>query len=475
VEAPPDLRTAHVVQDLPAPVTVVGRLQERWMAWAKMGATPLVVEWIRDGFSLRPSQTWCPRPGGVVNRIWDEDQIEWTTTEIGRLMSTGAVLEVDPSFLVEISPIRLAPKKGIKKWRLIINMRHLNLHLAPRHFQMEGFGTILSLTRRHWWMVTWDLKEGYFHMKMSNEATKFTGFHWQGKTYAYQVLPFGCSHSPWAFSKVMREFIRTLRSRGLIVSSYLDDFFLTAPTRDILTRQRDEVVAPLMLELGLVRETSKGTWEPSQQVQILGLVVDSALGVVTIPAEKMADIKRLAGHISSKDVIPFRELAAVAGKILAVSRAFPFARMVTRAFYDLIDAVHRRPWEWDEVVPVSKEVREDALWLTKNLEVYNGCPAWKPTRVIQVNTDASRIGWGASCLGQSAGGLWTQKELEAWHINTLELIAILKGLKSFQDVLAHRRCSLLSDNMTAVSEVTRGGSRDPFRNKVVRMRTLPIR
>ncbi|KAL0161495.1 hypothetical protein M9458_045220, partial [Cirrhinus mrigala] len=47
---------------------------------------------------------------------------------------------------------------------------------------------------------------------------------------------------------------------------------------------------------------------------------------------------------------------------------------------------------------------------------------------VIVNTDASRMGWGAVCNGQAASGSWTGPRLQ-WHINCLELLAVLPTLR----------------------------------------------
>ena len=42
---------------------------------------------------------------------------------------------------------------------------------------------------------------------------------------------------------------------------------------------------------------------------------------------------------------------------------------------------------------------------------------------IEMATDASTLGWGAVCNGQSAQGMWSPLEKQK-HINELELLAV---------------------------------------------------
>jgi len=360
-----------------------------------------------------------------------------------------------------------APKKGPKKFRLIVNMRRLNRTLPVRKFKMEGLGTILRLARPGDNFVTWDLKEGYFHIGIEEESTKYLGIHWDGKYYAYQVLPFGCSLSPWIFTKVMHEMVNSWRKQGLKVTFYLDDFCLIAASPSLARSQRDSVILPTVQRLGLVREESKGTWEPVTRVQVLGLVIDSARRTVEVPGDKVQTIKALAQQISASPSVSARTLAAAAGTVISVSRAFPFARLATRSLYDLVDAAHRETWEWDYMVEVSEEAKEDAHFLLEAISVFNGAPAWKPATVVVMASDASTLGWGAACWGQRAGGRW-DGEAQHFHVNTLEMIAVYRALLSFERSLTGQRVRILTDSMTVKAELTRGGSRDPTRQSLIR-------
>ena len=61
----------------------------------------------------------------------------------------------------------------------------------------------------------------------------------------------------------------------------------------------------------------------------------------------------------------------------------------------------------------------------------SSAPVSFPNADFVLNTDASTVGWG--CFdhetGEKAGGRWNSEELQ-YHINYLELKAILLGLQS---------------------------------------------
>ena len=78
---------------------------------------------------------------------------------------------------------------------------------------------------------------------------------------------------------------------------------------------------------------------------------------------------------------------------------------------------------------LSKGALLDLKWWRDNIIFASKSLQYPPISKV-IYTDASNVGWGASCEGMSAGGPWLLQEKQ-WHINALELKTILLGLKSF--------------------------------------------
>ena len=73
-----------------------------------------------------------------------------------------------------------------------------------------------------------------------------------------------------------------------------------------------------------------------------------------------------------------------------------------------------------------------------------------------IETDASKIGWGAACQGVRTGGLWSQMEKKL-HINRLKLLAGSFAVKSFTKNRLCAHVVLRMDNTTAVAYVNQLG------------------
>ena len=98
--------------------------------------------------------------------------------------------------------------------------------------------------------------------------------------------------------------------------------------------------------------------------------------------------------------------------------------------------------------------------------VLRGVPASVPEASAVLITDASTTGWGA-CVGDlKAHGVWSLPHL-TWHINALELRAVLLSLRELSPSLTGRTVRLMLDNLTAVCYIRKsGGTRSKRLNSI---------
>ncbi|KAI2646783.1 ORF V: Enzymatic polyprotein [Labeo rohita] len=92
----------------------------------------------------------------------------------------------------------------------------------------------------------------------------------------------------------------------------------------------------------------------------------------------------------------------------------------------------------------------------------SGVPLEQVSRRIIVTTDASKIGWGATCNGQAASGVWTGPRL-FWHINCLELLSVLLALRRFWPMIQGKHVLVRSDNTATVAYINHQGGVRSFR------------
>ncbi len=141
--------------------------------------------------------------------------------------------------------------------------------------------------------------------------------------------------------------------------------------------------------------------------------------------------------------------------------------MASAAAVTLLGLLHMRPlqhwlhsrvprWAWRRGtlrVGISQQCRHSLSPWTDLACLRAGVPLEQVSRHTVVTTDASSKGWGATCNGQAASGLWTGPRL-LWHINCLELWAVHLALRQFRPLLLGKHVLVRTDNTAAVSAQT---------------------
>ena len=150
-------------------------------------------------------------------------------------------------------------------------------------------------------------------------------------------------------------------------------------------------------------------------------------------------------------------LAKIGGECIAMMRAVSPAKLLLQNLYRTLS--YRS--SWDSVLEVSKACIKDLMWWRDALASWNGAPLCKRVVEIQVETDASKIGWGGMILSLEASGTWT-KEVSFQLSNYHELLAVLKTLQSFKTVLEGKVVQVLSDNITTVCYINNLGGPSPL-------------
>lgn len=75
---------------------------------------------------------------------------------------------------------------------------------------------------------------------------------------------------------------------------------------------------------------------------------------------------------------------------------------------------------------------------------------------LEIFSDASKSGWGATCGKEKANGLWNKDE-RMMHINYLEIKAAFLALRCFASSLYNQQILLRIDNITALAYINKMG------------------
>jgi hypothetical protein len=121
---------------------------------------------------------------------------------------------------------------------------------VPKNRNKDTRDTI-NLIRPGDYFVTTGIKDGFLHIPVAVNSRDFLGFRFAQTYYRWKVLPFGLCASPYYFNKVIRPIIVYLRSIGLRVNAFINDFLL-ASSRSTATEHVDQLLQTLSWVLLLI-------------------------------------------------------------------------------------------------------------------------------------------------------------------------------------------------------------------------------
>ncbi|KAL0152056.1 hypothetical protein M9458_052640, partial [Cirrhinus mrigala] len=301
----------------------------------------------------------------------------------------------------------------------ILDLSVLNRALLKLPFRMLTLKHILTCVRVQDWFVAIDLKDMYFHVSILPRHRPFLRFAFEGQAYHLSL-------SPRVFTKVAEAALSPLREMGIRILNYLDDWLILAHSDMVLNH---------LAQLGLRVNWEKSKLSPAQRISFLCVELDSV------------SISEVCGNTQMRVSGPPKtgSEAPRAHGILSRGHATGFDAHETAAAL----ASYSSPQVGVALRHISDKHHTIVSPDTQPLDRH-----YVPTvsRRIIVTTDASKTGWGATCNGQAASGVWTGPRL-FWHINCLELLAVLLALRrsdntatvayiNHQGVVQHRLKSL---------------------------------
>ncbi|KAI2653889.1 ORF V: Enzymatic polyprotein [Labeo rohita] len=278
-----------------------------------------------------------------------------------------------------------------------------------------------------------------------------------GRAYQYKVLPFGLSLSPRVFTKVAEAALSPLWQTGIRILNYLDDWLLIAHSRDLLCEQRDLVLRHLS-HLGLQVNREKSKLSPVQRISFLGVELDSVSMTARLTNERAQSVLKCLESFRHKTAVPLKTFQRLLGHMAAAAAVTPLGLLHMRPLQRwLHDRVPRWAWHRGTLrIGISPQCRRLFSPWSDPAFLQAGVPLGQVSRHLVVYTDASSTGWGAVCNGQAASGSWTGPRLQ-WHINCLELLAVLLALRRFRPTLRHKHVLVRTDSTATVAYINRQG------------------
>ena len=99
---------------------------------------------------------------------------------------------------------------------------------------------------------------------------------------------------------------------------------------------------------------------------------------------------------------------------------------------------------------MSVEAKQELGWWMQEMQNHNGAPLLMDPSDLVIESDASRLGCGATLKGKKlrTGGQWSTSKQEM-HINCLELLAASLAIQSFAKEMKNINILVRTDNVSA--------------------------
>lgn len=421
-------------------------------AWQQIGAPSHVIDWITNGVPIIGRGECDIQSFELENSQLGYNKVNFVHDEIERLLQIDAIEKCvyKPKC---VSPINVVAKRQ-GKHRLVIDLRRLNTACDSPRFTNEDIRTVKSLIKKGDKLATVDLSDGFLHVPVHKNYRDLLGFRWQNVYYRYKKLPFGLCLSPFYFAKIIRPIIQYLRSHGIRVVAFVDDFLLMSKG-STFTDHCDLLIQTLE-DLGWNINLEKSSIMPKTSIVYLGHKVTSeglsGFPEIAITSERIRKLKRALRITLSKSSLTARRLASITGQCVAMSQVILPAKLLLRASYRLL----RQRQSWDSLLEISPEVTAEMTWWLQYVSDWNVCPVVVRPIEMQLITDASHIGWGATLEGRRASGQWN-KRLSRQSSNFREIMAILMALQAFKEIIRNKSVQVLTDNITALAYISNKG------------------
>lgn len=365
-----------------------------------------------------------------------------------------------------VNPVGAANKKDrgviLPEKRFYLDCsRHINSRLPHYEMRLPGYDEALDRLSPGAWMAKVDLSAAFLHVRVDKRYRRLLGFSWRGKFYRFTHMIFGLSTAPAIWQYAMERVRDYLRSLGLNVSVYLDDFLLISDTEEECHTQLRTILDELT-SLGLTVNHKK-TLGPAQAIHYLGLEIDSALMEIRVPDYKLQQVRKQIEdfrrqHFPSNSA-PLRAVLSLTGRLGHIARAVrasrPFLRRLWNVCQGLDFAHHLR----HRSIHLTPAVWRDLEWWESLLSRWNGVARWIRGADLVSFSDASNLGFGFHCGPNMRAGAWPSA-VRGRHINWKELRAIELSCAEFGSSWAGRRVLFACDNLTAVHIINAGSSRN---------------
>jgi hypothetical protein len=404
-----------------------------------LGAAPLL-DWQKTEFTIARHQNSAINCIPHYSYCTDPRDLSFCLNQVEEHLKQGWIEEVHPS-QVRCYHRFFSTKNSEGKKRLVVDPKAINkANLSPTAVVYEDLNLIPHLVQQNDLLCSIDLTKAYYHIAIVDWLRPYMGIRANSKSFLWKVLFLGQCYAPLVFTWITQEIIRCLRSWGITIIRYLDDFLGISSIEK--AEEEVKLTALLLNRAGFhLNLDVKSSLTPPLKVRHLGSLIDSQNLVFEIPQEKIRDIRILSIALMKKTFCQAASMAKLIGKLISISKAWPHSRKMS---WEMIDNLylffklnHLDPSiknNWKKSMLISDNAKKDLFWIFNNLHK-SPFRSFQIKQLMLVFTDAAgaqHLGWGfhVPALQMWGQGRWSDINNQLDQIHLKELWAVIEAIKS---------------------------------------------
>ena len=196
---------------------------------------------------------------------------------------------------------------------------------------------------------------------------------------------------------------------------------------------------------------------PSTCVTCLGIQVNTVNKTLSIPEEKLQEIKNMCKTWTHKKVITKQQYQSLLGSLLYITKCIKPARIFLNHMLQVLRS-HHNSYRFT----LKPEFFQDLCWFNTFLDQYNGVTYFdNKTPHHVVHLDASLLGMGAT-VANMVYTLPIPDHCQYLHITQLEMLNVVVALKVWASVWSDKVIDIKCDNLAVAEVLTSGKTKDTF-------------
>ena len=420
----------------------------------------------RDQFQLN---TECTNHPSAVNFSSDVDA--YFRKETKHKAIVGPCENIP--FPIHYSPLLSRPKEGDTR-RIIVNMSFpygssVNDNISNNEYDGVDFQlrypTVDDIVKsvqdlgNEVLLSKIDVSRAFRNLRVDPFEYDALGLTWDGKSYIDISIPMGMKTGSALCQRTTDVIRHIMQSKNVRVYNYIDNVICVHQHHN--ARQEFDALYSLFEFLGLPINPKKVV-PPATALTCMGINVDVASGVISIPQDKCLQILDMCRIFIHKKHVTRRRLQSLLGKLLYLHRCVAASRsFVNRLLNNLRASPHR--------VIITKEMRKDLSWFIQFLVRFNGKVLFSDKhQEVDVYIDASLSGLGAYWNNNVYAVSRPISSTAGFSITHLEMLNVMLSLRVFAHVRQGKKIRFHIDNQAVVYSLNFGKIKDKTLQSIVR-------